>query len=404
MATIISTRAEPLVRPPTLVVLLLAGIAIGLSIGLVVTGSGASMTAESVTLADGANAVAESVSGDGDASAASVEAAFSLASDDPRVAQNETAVSEPPYREPVPEPGDEYFEAEDPDGEWVSYVNPRDEYRNPYLGSGSGKICVTLLNEAGEPVVGESVPNTTVTVPTGESLAWHGHADPFTVQFPLTAHYERPLDADQFGTSDELVQGDGYLDSHCLEWHGLSSDATVTYGDAEIEGAHADGIEVVGYLQQAHAAWDSDVDPLVDAESYEAAGGGWTYQTEASHGQVVVVLQLTGEGLNVTGEDGTGDDAGDDSPGDDTVDDTGDHATDDATDEASDGDTVRADDAGDESDGTVGDGTDDATDGPDADGMADDAADEVPGFGALIGALAIGFAMLLWRVREKEAW
>ena len=204
-------------------------------------------------------------------------------------------VSEDAYAEPVPEEGDLFFEEGAGDGSWVSYVNPRDEYRDPNLGQGSGKICVTLLNEAGQPIVGESVPNTTATVPTGDSLEWHSDADPFVVEFPLTEHYVRPLDSDQFGTNPELPQGDGYMDSHCLEWHGLPEDETVEYGEVELEGAHADDIEVVGYVQQAHQAWDTDVHPIGDAESYEATEGGWTYETDESHGQTVVVLQLNGD-------------------------------------------------------------------------------------------------------------
>ncbi len=205
-------------------------------------------------------------------------------------------VSEAEYVESVPEPGDEYYEMEDPDGNWISYINPRDEYRDPYLGDGSGKICVTLLNEAGEPIVGETVPNTSVTVPTGEELEWHPDADPMVVEYPLTDHYDRPLDADQFGTSDDLPQGDGYMDSHCIEMHGQPEDATIEYGEAEIEGDHADEIELVGYVQQANIpGWDSSVDPIAAAESYDAAGGEWTYRTDASHGQAVVVLQLDRE-------------------------------------------------------------------------------------------------------------
>lgn len=208
-------------------------------------------------------------------------------------AQQETNVtSEEEYVQTVPEEGDPYFEAAAADGSWVSYVNPRDEYRSPYLGDGSGKICVSLRNENGEVIAGESVPNTRVTIPTGEAISWHTSADPMTVRFPLTQHYDRPLDSDQFGTSQELPQGDGYLDSHCIEFHGPPEDATIEYGEAEVHGEHADRIEVVGYVQQEHEAWDPSVDPIADAESYERAGGGWTYRPDASHGQVVVVLQL----------------------------------------------------------------------------------------------------------------
>lgn len=205
------------------------------------------------------------------------------------------AVSEDPYTVPVPEPGDEYYEAEAADGSWISYINPRDEYRQPYLGDGSGKICVTVLNEAGEPVVGETIPNTSVTIPTGESLAWHSHAAPFEVAFPLTGHTERPLDADQFGTHPDLPQGDGYMDSHCLEFHGLPEDAPVTYGEPNVTGEYADRVEVVGVLEQANEAWDSDRDPIEDAIPYDEAAGGWTNEPNGSHGQAVVVLQLDGE-------------------------------------------------------------------------------------------------------------
>ncbi|UHQ95314.1 PGF-CTERM sorting domain-containing protein [Haloterrigena alkaliphila] len=211
----------------------------------------------------------------------------------------EKNVSEEAYVKPAPEEGDPYYEASN--GEWVSYINPRDEYRSPYLGDGSGKIGVTLLNEAGEPIVGKTVPNTTVTIPTGETTSWHSHADPLTVQLPLTEHYERPLDGDQFGTTDDLPQGDGYMDAHTIEMHGHPEDATIEYGEARIEGEHADKLEVVGYIQKAHDTWETDIDPVEAAEPYEEAGGGWTYRPNASHGQVIVVIQLDSD---VTGADG----------------------------------------------------------------------------------------------------
>ncbi|SEP61052.1 PGF-CTERM sorting domain-containing protein [Natrinema salaciae] len=203
-------------------------------------------------------------------------------------------VSEAEYVKPAPEQGDPYFEAAASDGSWISYENPRDEYRNPYLGDGSGKVCVTLVNENGDPVVGESVPNTSVTIPTNNVTSWHSHADPMTVQFPMTDHYDRPLDADEFGTSPDISQGDGYMDTHCIEMHGLPEDATVEYGEAEISGEHADRIDLVGYIQQIPEGdgWDTDIDPVTAAEPYAEAGGGWTYETNATHAGVVVVLQL----------------------------------------------------------------------------------------------------------------
>ncbi len=193
----------------------------------------------------------------------------------------------------APSSGDDWFEAES--DSWVSYINPRDEYKRDfasYQGEGSGKLCVTLLNEDGEVIVGETLPDTQITIPTGDSLEWHPHAGPFTVDLPLTDNYERPLDADQFGTSPELVQGDGYMDSHCIEWHDLADDAAIEYGEAEVTGEYADDVEVVGYIQQSHDSWDTDVDPIQDAQSYDESGGGWTMYENGSHGQAVIVLQL----------------------------------------------------------------------------------------------------------------
>ncbi|TYT63505.1 PGF-CTERM sorting domain-containing protein [Natrialba swarupiae] len=294
---------------------------------------------------------------------------------------NDTPVSEQTYEEPVPEPDDPYFEATAEDGSWISYVNPRDEYRVPYLGDGSGKLCVTLLNEAGEPVVGESVSDVTATIDTGEELEWHSHADPFVVEYPLTENYDRPLDADQFGTDPDLPQGDGYLDSHCLEWHGLPEDETVAYGEIELEGDDADRIEVVGYVQQAHDSWDTDVDPLTEAQPYEEAGG-WTYLPDGSHGQAVVVLQLDGQDLETSTDDGgeQGGDADDTitdaddtiTDADDTITDVDDHESVDSDDRASEGDDTEADDSGDES-------------------------DRMPGFGVLVALLALTVAAVASR-------
>jgi len=210
-------------------------------------------------------------------------------------------VTEDEYVETAPDPGDEYYEAEASDGRWVSYVNPRDEYRSPYLGDGSGKICVILLNEAGDPIVGETIPETTVHIPTGDTLEWHSGADPMTVQYPVSEQYDRPLDADQFGTTADLPQGDGYMDSHCIEFHGLSETDEISYGQAEITGAHADRVDLVGYVQQ-QGTWDSDIDPLEAATSYETTGGGWTFNESESHGQVTVVFQLSTDHATATDE------------------------------------------------------------------------------------------------------
>lgn len=272
------------------------------------------------------------------------------------------SVSEEAYVQPAPEPGDPYFEAAADDGSWVSYENPRDEYRSPYLGDGSGKVCVTLVNENGEPVVGESVPNTSVTIPTGGATTWHSEADPMTVKFPMNDHYQFPLDGDQFGTSPDVAQGDGYMDSHCLEFHGNPEDATLTYGEAQISGQYADRIEVAGYIQQVPEGdgWNTDIDPVAAAEPYEEAGGGWTYDAEenATHAQVVVVLQL-------------------DAPTDERVD------SDDSSASGA-NESMQSSNATDQADGSDGTGA----------GNADD---EMPGFGALAALIALSVAVIAGR-------
>lgn len=63
----------------------------------------------------------------------------------------------------------------------------------------------------------------------------------------------------------------------------------------QIEGEHADDIELISYVEQPNSDWDTSVDPIADAESYEAVGGNWTYRSEQHerlHGQVAAVLQL----------------------------------------------------------------------------------------------------------------
>jgi PGF-CTERM protein len=281
-------------------------------------------------------------------------------------------VSEEAYVEPAPEWGDPYFEAKARDGSWVSYVNPRDEYRDPSLGDGSGKICVTLVNENGDPVVGESVPNTSVTIPTNDVTSWHSHADPMTVRFPMTDHYERPLDADQFGTSPDVAQGDGYMDSHCIEMHGHPENATIGYGEATVDGEHAERIDVVGYIQQAHmAGWDGDIDPVAAAEPYEEAGGGWTYRTDHSHGQAVVVLQLNAS---------TAADADDPAA-------VADESTD--SENGSDPSAV-ADGSTDPANGSTGSETDEPV--PESEAAA--SGDEIPGFGVATAVVALSIAVL----------
>ncbi|MFC7209643.1 PGF-CTERM sorting domain-containing protein [Natronoarchaeum sp. GCM10025321] len=301
------------------------------------------------------------------------------------------------YRQEVPSPGDPYFEASASDGSWVSYVNPRDEYREPYLGDGSGKICVSVYNADGQVAVGETVPNTTVSIPTGESTSWHSSADPFVVDLPLTDNYERPLDADQFGTDSDLPQGDGYLDSHCIELHGLPTDESVSYGEATVEGEFADRVEVVGYIQQAGQSWDSDIDPLAEARSYEQAGGGWTYEPGASHGQVTVVLQIDHpQTSDDSGDDNDTDDSGDGNDTDDSGDgnDTDDSGDDD-TDDSGDDDT---DDSGDDETNEEGTEEEESTSNTDDDPTQSDD-DTVSGFGIAVAVISLLAVLVLTKRR-----
>ncbi len=204
-------------------------------------------------------------------------------------------VSEEAYIEPAPEEGDPFFEARAED--WISYLNPRDEYNPDGYGEGSGRICLTLLNEDGEPVVGESIPDTQFSMET-DGIDWHSSADPFTVEFPLTEHYDRPLDADQFGTSTDLPQGDGYMDAHCIEYHDVSETHALTYDDGVVTGANADAVDIVGYYDQI-GTWESDFDPLAEAEPYgtsASSDGIVEMNPDNSHAETLVVLQLNGAG------------------------------------------------------------------------------------------------------------
>ncbi|WP_242695453.1 PGF-CTERM sorting domain-containing protein [Halomontanus rarus] len=294
------------------------------------------------------------------------------------------------YVEEAPERGDEYFEAIAADGRWISYTNPRDRYRSPYLGEGSGKICMTLVNEEGEQIVGETVPNTTVTIPTSDSIDWHSYAGPMTVDLPLTEHYERPYDADQFGTSD-LPQGDGYMDAHCIEIHGMPEDGGhVGYDEPRIDGEYADWIEVAGYVQ-TQDTWDSDIDPVEAAEPYEEAGG-WTYAEGDSHGQVVIVLQLDPPAdaypdaeETVTNETGADADTEIEDADTELEAESNGTETDDADEESEDADDERADEN---------DGAENETVSASEDDEASSNASQMPGFGVFVALAALAGAIL----------
>lgn len=191
--------------------------------------------------------------------------------------------------------------------EWVSYTNHRDhfhpEYHEPgetvpdeimyHERPGSGKFCMTLLNENNEPIVGNSLTNVTAVMDI-EGLEWHELANPFEVKYPLRNHYDIPLDGDQFGTSDDLPQGNGILDSHCIEFHLEEANFEADYEPVEIRGNDSDRLEVVGYKEQI-GPWDTDLDPVDGTYSYgesNYSNGNIAMNPNNSHFQVVTVLRL----------------------------------------------------------------------------------------------------------------
>ena len=195
----------------------------------------------------------------------------------------------------------DYLEEETED--WISYYNPRDQFHPEYKNNttesvpdevfesrpGSGKFCVSLLNERKEPISGKTIPNTTIKANL-DGLNWHKYANPFEVRMPLHKNYDVPLDADQFGTNETLPQGDGILDSHCIEWHLESSNFNLSYDKFDVITDNPERIKFVGYHQKLDT-WDSNVDPIEDAQPYEEVGE-LTFEENKTHGQVVGVFQL----------------------------------------------------------------------------------------------------------------
>lgn len=212
-----------------------------------------------------------------------------------------------PSEERIKLDGEEFLEASNED--WVSYKNPRDRFHPDYheVGEsvpdevmnkerpGSGKFCMSLLNEANQPVMGETLNNVTAEMHI-EGLEWHSLANPFRVNYPLNENYDRrPLDGDQFGSSDNLSQGDGYLDSHCIEFHLEKEDLSLNYSQIDVYGQDSEGVEVVGYRENI-GVWDSTIDPVEDVYEYNASelsDGKVSMDEENTHFQVVGVLRLT---------------------------------------------------------------------------------------------------------------
>lgn len=203
--------------------------------------------------------------------------------------------------------GTEIFQAETEN--WTSYSNPRDRFHPDYhedgvsvpdrimneLRPGSGKYCMTLLNEANQPITGKTLENTSAEMNI-EGLEWHPLTQPFTVNYPLEENYDRrPMDGDQFGTSDERSQGDGVLDSHCIEFHLAEENLSTSYSPVSIEGKESDAVEVVGYREKK-GYWNSDIDPVDDVWRYgenQRSDGEISMNENQTHFQVVAVLKLT---------------------------------------------------------------------------------------------------------------
>lgn len=153
-----------------------------------------------------------------------------------------TEVTEERHVTPAPEP--EYVA-----DTWISYPNPRDhvlDYStiNDY---GDIQICKVLLNQAGEVITGETVPDTTFSVDTDivEGVPQYTDSDPVTFTTPLD-HYN-----DLVGSSPDYVEGDGMLDAECAEYHNVPF-GTYHYDMEEITGANADQVEFVGVTEY----WD----------------------------------------------------------------------------------------------------------------------------------------------------
>lgn len=188
--------------------------------------------------------------------------------------------------------------------DWVSFHNPRDAYY--YNESemsdltteeidkkypGSAKICIALMNERKDPILGETLPNTTIKFPF-DGLEWH-ESTPWEVELPLS-NYERPLDSDQLGTTKELPQGDGYLDSHCIEAHYLNPEFNLNYNELEIEGEHSEDLDVLGYREHLDS-WRTDLNIKKDFQKFgesNISDGQIKMEKNKTHLQVMAIAQL----------------------------------------------------------------------------------------------------------------
>jgi hypothetical protein len=186
--------------------------------------------------------------------------------------------------------------APEPDGQgdnWISYPNPRDHILDydTLESMGDMKVCTILLNQAGEPIDGDTVADTTIQVDTdiNEHEPAYDDADPVTFTTPLDQV------ADLKGTAPDLPEGDGMLDAECAEYHNLPFD-TYTYAPASITGANADNVEFVGLTEY----WDDAnrgnpfQDTLYQYGENDLSDGTVTLtpDEDSDHAEVIYVFRL----------------------------------------------------------------------------------------------------------------
>lgn len=193
--------------------------------------------------------------------------------------QNESEIEER-HVTPAPEPS---AQGED----WISYPNPRDHYKHDQgiHREGSIKVCNILLNQNGEVITGETVEDTTFTIDTDI---------PYDDAQPVTWTTEFNQVADLVGTSPDYIEGDGYLDAECAEFHDLPLDQTYHYGEQTISGEHADEVELVGYQEY----WEKETPPYKNAEPYNSSelSDGVIHLSPGDdnrHAEIIVVNQIS---------------------------------------------------------------------------------------------------------------
>jgi len=166
--------------------------------------------------------------------------------------------------------------------DYLSYPNPRNHFKDVRR-PGSLKVCKILLNQNGEVIEGDTV-DATFSVDTSIP---YDDADTITFDTPINQV------ADLVGTSEDLREGDGYLDAECAEYHDLRLNETYTYSQEEITGEDSDEVETVGYIEN----WENRNTPISNVESYNSSeDSDGTVRLEPGyngrHAEVIIVNQI----------------------------------------------------------------------------------------------------------------